>query len=126
MKINEATIDIFRENKQLKAISVVMPIWDKNGIDESTIINLPLFGLKVSVFDDIDANQVIEAAIKSFCKNSERYGEGLEDELKFLGWSICDESDSKVSMSFSISDKDIVIEEIMKTGEKQARMLELA
>ena len=70
----EATIDIFREEGQLRSVSVVMPIWDKVEGDQSIIIEIPLFGTKTFVFDDIDANQAIDDAIKFFCKNSEKFG----------------------------------------------------
>lgn len=126
MKTNLPTIDIFRENSQLKSISVVMPLWDKVGIDDSIVVNIPLFGLKTYVFDDIDENKAIEDAIKTFCKNCEEYGKGLEVELSHLGWSLVNKDYEKVTMLFNISDKDIVIEQIMDTGEKQARVLELA
>lgn len=127
MEINEATIDILREEGQLRSVSVVMPIWDKVEGDQSIIIEIPLFGTKTFVFDDIDANQAIDDAIKFFCKNSEKFGKGLEYELLALGWDFCDSfEENKTTMSFTIPSKDTVLEQIMNTGEKQAKVLELA
>lgn len=126
MEFNEATIDIHREAGILKSVSVIMPTWDKDEIDGSTSVNIPLFGLKAFVFDEMDQDEVVSDVIKSFCISAEKFGAGIESELSAIGWEYCSESEENTVMSFLVPSKDIVIEQIMSTGDKHVMTLELA
>lgn len=125
MKIKEANIEIIRDNGTLSSISVVMPMWDKIGIDDFLSINIPLFGIKTFAKDEVDSDLAVEEAIKIFCINAEDFGKGLENELKILGWSFSEQTENSTSMYYGVSDTNIVLEQIMQTGEQYSQKLEL-
>ena len=120
MQTNEANIEIVRKNKKLFSIAVVMPMWDKIGDDNFLRIDIPLFNLKTYAQNEGDAESAIEEAIKVFCINAEKFGAGLENELRILGWSHYTEIDEVVSMVYNVSDTNVVMEQIMETGENYA------
>ncbi len=118
MQTTEANIDITRKDGKLISISVVMPMWDKVGIDDVININIPLFGIKTFAANLIDVDVAIEEAIRIFCIATEKYGVGLENELRILGWSFNEEKENTISMTYYVSDNNIVMEQIMETGEQ--------
>jgi hypothetical protein len=121
MQSNEANIEIIRVDGKLISISVVMPMWDKVGMDETFKINIPLFGIKTFAKNNIsDVDIAVEEAVKIFCNNAEKFGAGLENELRILGWSYNGSIDNKISMVYNVSENDIVMEQIMETGEQYA------
>ncbi|SIQ69879.1 hypothetical protein SAMN05880574_12147 [Chryseobacterium sp. RU37D] len=109
MEFKEATIEIHRKAGLLKSVSVAMPTWDKDENDGSISVNIPLFGLKAFVFDDMDQDVVVNDVIKSFCISAEKFGTGLESELSVLGWEYCEENENKITMSYLVHSKDFVI-----------------
>jgi hypothetical protein len=120
MKINEANVEITRRDGKLVAIQVVMPRWDKIGNDETININLPLFNLKTFALNaEDDADTAINEVITAFCIMAEAHGNGIETELKSLGWQILSQTDEKCCMSYMVSDKYGVYDCIMQTGEQQ-------
>ena len=126
MKINEANIDIVRENGKLLSVSVEMPIWDRILEDNFISVNIPLFNIKTFAKDEEDISVAIEEAIKAFCINVEKFGNGLESELKLLGWSYAKTEKDNVTMSYCVPNHNSVFDQIMKTGEQFAQKLELA
>jgi len=120
----EANIEIVRKDKKLSSVSVVMPIWDKQGQDDVLSINIPLLGMKTFAKDEIDAEKAIKEAIELFCINAERFGNGLESELRIFGWDLINSQDNITSMAFSTG--SFVYDNIIKTGEQVAHTLELA
>ena len=127
MKNRETKIEIVRQHGELQSVSVLMPTWDKIENDNSISINIPLFGLKSHVFNNMDHSETLSDTVKAFCMAAEKYGNGLESELNILGWEFCDDSsDDNISMIYPITSRDTVIEQIMSTGETQAMILELA
>lgn len=120
MQTNEANIEIIRKNKKLFSISVVMPMWDKVGDDGFLKIDIPLFSIRTFAKNEQDAELAIEEAIKVFCINSEKFGAGLENELRILGWSHNIEQEETISMVYNVSDTNVVMEQIMETGEQYA------
>ncbi|WBV60543.1 hypothetical protein PFY12_00140 [Chryseobacterium camelliae] len=127
MEIKEATVEISRHEGGLRSVSVLMPTWDRTEMDGSTSVNIPLFGLKAFVFNKMNQEEVVHDTIKAFCVCAEKHGTGLESELSLLGWEFGDESsENTISMSYVITSKDTVIEQIMSTGETQSMILELA
>lgn len=120
MQTNEANIEITRKDKKLFSISVVMPMWDKIGDDGFLKIDIPLFSIRTFAKNDEDAEIAIEEAIKVFCINAEKFGAGLENELRILGWSHNTENDETISMVYNVSDTNVVMEQIMETGEQYA------
>lgn len=118
--MTEATIEIQRDRHGvLDSVSVVMPIWDKEDSDGSTILHLPFFALKLYAFDDIDANDVINNAIKGFCFNCEKFGLGLESELELMGWTKVDPN----NLIYKVD--NFVYEQMVHTGDKQSSKIEL-
>lgn len=126
MKINEANIDIVRENNLLKSVSIAMPIWDKVGNDDLLAIDIPLFGIKTVAKDHADAVIAIKESVQLFCLSAEKFGKGLETELKVMGWSFVEQSKEFTSMSFSVPSQNTVINQIMETGGQFAQTLELS
>lgn len=126
MKINEANIEIIRVNGELKSLAVQMPIWDKILDDESISINIPLLGLKTFAFNDGDTLTAIQQLIQAFCINSERFGMGVEAELSKIGWVKNSVEESKVRMSYQISGSNVILDQIMQTGDQFVEVLEIA
>lgn len=127
MKINEANIDIIRKEGKLISVCVEMPFWDKMSDDNFISVNIPLFGIKTYSENDVDSDKAIEEAINLFCINSEKFGKGLEVELKLIGWSFSSQTEEGItSMSYSISNSNTVLDQIMQTGEKYIQKVNLA
>lgn len=114
MKKNEANIEITRQKGVLSSISISMPIWHK--IEDSCkhiTIDIPLFGIKTVAEDENDIDKAVDESIKCFCASAEKFGQGLEAELKTLGWKSNDTNNSLLDFN---SDSDVV-EQIMDTGD---------
>lgn len=126
MKINEASIDIVRNGNVLISVSVEMPIWDKLGEDGFMSVNIPLLGIKTFAKDVEDSDVAVEEAIKSFCLNSEKFGNGVENDLKKIGWEFTSQKENTTSMSFFVTNSNSVIDQIMQTGDQFVQKLELA
>jgi hypothetical protein len=127
MNNQEANIEITRIEGVLQSISVVMPIWDKIGMDEMISVNVPLFGIKTFAEDLDDAEIAVKESLTAFCINAEKFGKGLETELKIMGWCFNNESTRDVSfMSFNVPEENIVVDQIMQTGEQFAEKLQIA
>lgn len=125
MRINEANIDINRSEGKLLSISIDMPIWDKLLEDNFISINIPLLSIKTFAKDEDDFDTAIQEAVKSFCINTELFGNGLESELKSIGWVFNEQSKDFTSMSYSVPNSNSVFDQIMKTGEQFVQKLEL-
>lgn len=118
MDIPEANIEIFRDNGSLSKISVIMPKWNTPEEDDSICgINIPLFGLKTFAKNEDDAKVAIKEAILCFCISAEKFGKGIEVELQALGWSLEEEDKNRVLLAYKVSSSDVVLEQIMQTGE---------
>ncbi len=128
MQINEANIDILRKDGKLVSAFVSMPIWDKLGMDDFISVNIPLFGIKTFAKDENDADKAIHEALTAFCINAEKFGKGLEEELKSIGWKIIPSKSNEnfSSMVYSVSNTNSVLDQIMQTGEQVSQRLELA
>lgn len=112
---SEATIQILRDNRgHLETVAVVMPTWEKEGDDGSTIIDMPFFGMRLFAFDDMDVDQITHDAIKSFCANCDTFGLGLETELITIGWEKVDDT----TMVYTMKNTNIVIDQMLHTGEQ--------
>lgn len=122
MKTITGNIEIKRVDGKLNSISVVMPIWDKTSEDDFISVNIPLFGISTFAKDELDTENAIKESINIFCINAEKFGKGLENELKLLGWSFKDSN----SMIFEISAKNRVFGQIMQTGDQFAQKLDIA
>ncbi|MGV9004722.1 hypothetical protein [Flavobacterium sp.] len=125
MRITEANIEIIRQEGKLVSVSVAMPIWDKVGDDNILSVNIPLFGIKTFAENEFDADIAIKEVLTAFCINSEKFGNGLENVLKIIGWSFNERNENFCSMSFSVSNNNSVIDQIMQTGEQVVQKLEL-
>lgn len=126
MQVNEANIEIIRKDKKLLSVSISMPIWDKTSDDNFITVNIPLLGIKTFAENEVDASVAIKEAVKAFCINSEKFGKGIESELKVLGWGFNERMDDLITMSYSVSNSNSVIDQIMQTGEQFAEKLDLA
>lgn len=124
MKNSEATIEIVRAaNNALSSVTVFMPIWDKDSDDDTIAIDIPLLGLKTVAKDVEDAESAIKEAIELFCLSSEKFGKGLENDLKILGWSF-DTNRKDTVMTFD--SKNSVFNHIFSTGDQFAKKFDLA
>ena len=126
MSINTANIDIIRDNGKLSSISVVMPFWDKTLEDESLLIDIPMFTIQTSATDDLDALIATREAITAFCLSAERFGKGLETELRSIGWIFTEQKEDFSSLSFNIPSQNFVVDRMIQTGEQFADKLEIA
>lgn len=126
MKITEANIDIVRTNGKLSSVSITMPIWGKVGNDDFLAVNIPLFGIKTFARDESDSEAAINEVLEAFCVNAERFGKGLENELKLIGWDFVEQKNGFTSMSFRVSNSNSVLDQIMQTGDRISQKLELA
>lgn len=120
MHTSEANIEIIRRNGKLISLSVIMPTW-KQEDGHKFIVTIPLFAIKTSAKNHDDADTAIEEALKSFCIQSEKFGQGIEKELESIGWKVKSASDNITLLNFSTSDTDIVLEQIMETGDQFAQ-----
>lgn len=123
MKFTEANIEINRIDGKLSSITIDMPIWDKIVEDEFMSVNIPFLGIKTFAKDEIDAQESIKECINLFCVTSEKFGNGLETELRLLGWEFISEDKESVVMSFNTS--NVIFDQIMETGDKFVETLEL-
>ncbi|RXG31808.1 hypothetical protein [Leeuwenhoekiella marinoflava] len=126
MKNSEANIEIERGvDNALTSVTVFMPIWDKDNDDDETIsIDIPLLGLKTIAKDVVDADAAIKEAIELFCLSSEKFGKGLENDLKVLGWSFGKKDGATTVMNFDT--KNSVFNQIFSTGDQFAQKFDLA
>lgn len=123
---NQANIEIFRgDDDKLLSVSVVMPVWDKTAMDGMIAVNVPHFGIKTFAKDDIDADVAIKESLKAFCINAERFGKGLETELKIMGWNFDRPSSGSIKMFYEVPQPNVVIDQILETGDQFAEKLEL-
>ncbi|MEP6949369.1 MAG: hypothetical protein ABI863_08850 [Ginsengibacter sp.] len=119
MRTSEANIEVKRnEDGLLSSISVIMPTWNKVDHENVISITIPLFGIKTFANDNEDCEVAIQEAIKCFCIAAEKFGQGLEAELQALNWSITRENKLLSSLNFSVETKDVVLEQIMETGDQ--------
>jgi hypothetical protein len=125
MKVREANIEIKRHGGHLSSILVIMPKWNKVEHDDTLSVNIPLFGIKTFAKGEKDAEIAIEEAIKCFCFSAEKFGQGIERELEALGWTFVNEDENSSLLTYTIADSNIVLEQIMQTGEQYSHKLEL-
>lgn len=123
MKITEANIEINRLDGKLSSITVDMPIWDKTVEDEFISVNIPFLGIKTFAKNEIDAQDAIKECVHLFCVTSEKFGSGLETELRLLGWEFISEDKGSVIMAFNTS--NVIFDQIMETGDKFVETFEL-
>lgn len=126
MKITEANIEINRKEGKLVSISIDMPIWDRIAEDEFVSVNIPFLGIKTFAKDDTDANTAIKEVINLFCITNEKFGNGLETELRLLGWDFVSEDLNTGSVIMAYNTSNFIIDQIMETGDKFVETLELA
>lgn len=68
------------------SITVSMPIWVRESDHGHLNIKMPFLGIDTVARDEQDSEKAIEEAIISFCVVAERFGHGIENELRALGW----------------------------------------
>jgi hypothetical protein len=124
-KTISGNIEIKRSRGKLDAVSIVMPIWDKNIEDGFLSINIPLFAISTFAKDESDIDQAVREAIILFCINAEKFGNGLETELRVLGWNNGLAKNGLTTLSFEVSQRNQVFGQVMQTGEEFAEKLDL-
>ena len=126
MNTNNANIDIFRDfSGKLTSVSVVMPIWDKTSRDGKIAVNVPHFGIKTFALDFNDADTAIKESLKAFCINAEKFGRGLESELKIMGWNFDKPSSDSIKMFFEVPKNSVILDQILETGDQFSEKLDL-
>ena len=123
MKNQEANIEIRRVDGVLKSISVVMPVWEKEEEDGIFAVEIPLFSTKTFAKNENDAEVALREAIQSFCISADRFGKGLENSLKSIGWNLESQNDNKSVLVFK--KKNDILNQLMQTGDEFAGELEL-
>ncbi len=126
MNTNNANIDIIRDaNSKLISVSVVMPIWDKASQDGMIAVNVPHFGIKTFAKDLNDAETAIKESLKAFCINAEKFGNGLESELKIMGWNFDRPSEGSIKMFYEVPQNSVILDQILETGDQFSEKLDL-
>lgn len=125
MQTNEPLIEITRKDNKLSSVKVIMPTWNELGDDDKIYCNIPLLGgLKTYAMDLDDAKIAIKEAIHCFCVAAEKVGNGLEGELKMLGWQLVNTTEDTVT--FGIHSEVEAFELVLETGEPTAVQLEMS
>ena len=125
-KTVSGNIEIKRVKGKLDTVSVVMPIWDKTIEDGFLSINIPLFAISTFAKNESDIDQAVREAITLFCTNAEKFGNGLESELRILGWNSGETKNNMTTLSFEVSQRNQVFGQVMQTGEQFAEKLDIA
>lgn len=125
-KTVSGNIEIKRVKGKLDTVSVVMPIWDKTIEDGFLSINIPLFAISTFAKNESDIDQAVREAITLFCINAEKFGNGLESELRILGWNSGETKSNLTTLSFEVSQRNQVFGQVMQTGEQFAEKLDIA
>jgi len=124
-KTTSGSIEIKRSKGKLDTITVVMPIWDKTIEDGFLSINIPLFAVSTFAKDVSDIDEAVREAITLFCVNSEKFGKGLENDLRVLGWNHGKTIKELTTLTFEVSQKNQVFGQVMQTGEQFAEKLDI-
>lgn len=122
---NEASIEIIRKDGVVSSVKVIMPAWCKINDDGTLKVEIPLFKITTFADNEEDAHEAIKEAIMCFCISAQKFGNGLEQELKELGWTSETSAESNHSL-FNINSNAPFIEDLMNTGESMALDLQLA
>lgn len=99
------------------SISVLMPIWNKQLDSGNLLIHLPLLNIETYAQNELDSVEAIKEAIASFCIVSEKFGQGIENELQSIGWKSINSVSGEIDLGYCASDPDSMLERIMQTGE---------
>ena len=113
----EANVRIEKELDKISSISVSMPTWSRVDDNGNLSVTIPLFGLKTIATDEEDSEEAIKEAIVCFCIASEQHGQGFKKELEALGWKSVKETKKHIELSYFIESKNVVLENIMETGD---------
>lgn len=120
----KANIDVVREDGKLKTASVALPIWIKQREDDVLFVDIPMLNISTTAWDENDVETSLKEALTLFFLNCEKFGTGVENELKLAGWNFTQTKGDKTSMCWGTDDE--VIERILSTGNDFAQTLELA
>lgn len=89
MNLEEAELEVTRSNNKIVEIKVIMPTWARKDNSGKFYIKMPLLGgIETFCDNELEIQEAVEEAIKGFVLVAEKYGEGLELELKSIGWSL--------------------------------------
>lgn len=119
MNDNEATLELTKLDGGINALSVIMPVWSKKVEDGSFLVNIPLLGLKTFAHDENDIDISVEEAIKCFCIASNKFGNGIDSELKELGWVLDLKQDDHVLFNLTSKNNEL-LDSLLQTGEQIA------
>lgn len=119
MNNNEATLELSKHDGGITELSVIMPIWSKKVEDGSFLVNIPLLGLKTFATDESDIDIAVEEAIKCFCISASKFGNGVDAELKELGWKLDENQNDHILFNLTSDDNEL-LNNILQTGEQIA------
>ena len=125
MSDSQANIDIKRSNGKLVSMTLVMPIWGKIAADGLMQIAIPLFNMNTFAKNEADVGDAVRESLQLFCVNTEEFGNGIENELRLLGWDFISENDGITSMSFSPPSQNTIFNQVLGTGNEFREELEL-
>jgi len=107
MRIIEPSIIIGRTGDKLTSISVAMPVKVERSFDGSLKVNLPLFGTHSWANDENGVEKAVEAEVILFCRGAEKFGDGIEKELQYLGWKMVSVKDEVRVFAYRVSNTDV-------------------
>jgi hypothetical protein len=116
---SEASLEIGRKDGKLSSVKIEMPIWVKEAEDSTMKVHLPLFRITTFADDREDADEAVKEALACFFVCAEKFGRGVDEELKDLGWT----AETNES-NFVLESDDSLIEELIKTGDRSLVELE--
>lgn len=117
MNTTEAHIKLFMHEEKITAVSVLMPVWNKESDHGNLLIRLPLLGIETIAKNEADADKAIEEAIISFCTVAQKFGQGVEKELQSLGWVKIDGETGEPELGYNVADTDDLLERLLQTGD---------
>jgi hypothetical protein len=124
-----ARLELKQVARNLMQVTCDMPVWMKKDENGKIIITLGLLGGIMTWADkDTDIDNAIREAIQIFFERSQLNGNGLNEELKSLGWQV-----KRNSVRFRVGSKqqfnipnEPVLAGIMQTANEKSISLQLA
>lgn len=84
MKQLELLLKTFKSNHNINDLRRVMPIIHKPELDNTIRVELPLLNITTTAFSEDDVELAVIESVQLFIKSAEKFGKGLENELKLL------------------------------------------
>lgn len=109
-------------------VNVTMPIWLRKDSSGKVYITLGLLGGMTTIAkDEKDIDNAMKEAIASFIHAAQKFGKGINEELKSLGWQPKKTHlRFKSKKSFIPRDNNPMLQGLMRTGVERNVNLQIA